>query len=225
MKKKYFITGTDTNIGKTVAACAILQAAELAGYIAIGYKPVSSGCQITDNGARNSDALALIANSTVSIPYHMANPIALIEPTAPNIASLDEKKIIEIAHLSTNLQDLQSYGDWLVIEGAGGWFTPLSEKILFSDWVIAEEIPVIIVVGLKLGCINHALLTKEAIKKAGLPLAGWIANHINPSTNRPKEYISTLKSHLDIPMLGEIPWLTSAFNDPLSDFINLKKLL
>lgn len=226
MIKRYLITGTDTDIGKTVAACALLQAADRAGYKALGYKPVASGCQFTDDGVRNSDALALIANSTIAIAYDIVNPLAFIEPTSPHLVSMDEGHTIEASSLSIGLRTIECYGEWIVIEGVGGWFTPLSETLLFSDWVIAEQLPVIMVVGIKLGCINHALLTAKAVSQSGLLLVGWIANHLTPSTHRPHDYLTTLKKYLGVPMLGEIPWLTtSPAKSALADFINFNSFL
>ncbi|WP_406703102.1 dethiobiotin synthase [Sodalis sp.] len=224
MTKRFFITGTDTDIGKTLAACAILQAADRAGYCAAGYKPVASGCELTPAGPRNGDALALMANGNVALAYHQVNPLAFIESTSPHIASRDEGRPIAATELSAGLRVLETAADWLVIEGAGGWFTPLGETLSYADWVAAEGLPVILVVGLKLGCINHALLTALAVRQAGLRLAGWIANHPAPTTHRLQDYLTALQERLAAPLLGEIPWLKAAGTTTLANYLDLSLL-
>lgn len=204
---KWFITGTDTEVGKTVASCALLQAAIQAGYEAVGYKPVASGSQMTVEGIRNEDALALQRTSYLKLPYEAINPLVFMEPTSPHIISAYEQRPIHFSVMSEGLAQLSAQSNWVQVEGAGGWFTPLSDTATFADWVIAEQLPVILVVGVKLGCINHALLTAQAIQAAGLPLAGWIANDIMPPGEWHQEYLATLRQRLPAPLLGEIPWL------------------
>ncbi|AYN26991.1 ATP-dependent dethiobiotin synthetase BioD [Buttiauxella sp. 3AFRM03] len=206
MIKRWFVTGTDTEVGKTVASCALLQAATQAGYRTAGYKPVASGSEMTAAGIRNSDALALQRNSSVKVDYDQVNPFAFLEPTSPHIVSALEERPIEFSQLSLGLEALASQADWLQVEGAGGWFTPLSQTATFADWVIQQQLPVILVVGVKLGCINHAMLTAHAVRSAGLHLAGWIANDVQPTGKRHAEYIATLRDVLNAPMLGEIPF-------------------
>lgn len=207
MTKRFFVTGTDTEVGKTVASCALLQAATAAGYRAAGYKPVASGCMMTDDGVRNEDALALQAAASVALPYEMINPLAFMEPTSPHIVSALEQRPIAFRQLSAGLEQVARRADWVLTEGAGGWFTPLSDCTTFAEWVVQERLPVILVVGMRLGCINHALLTAQAVAASGLPLVGWIANGIQPAGRRHAEYISTLQQRIDAPMLGEIPHL------------------
>ena len=209
MIHKWFITGTDTEVGKTVASCALLQAAAAAGYRTAGYKPVASGSENTAQGVRNSDALALQAACTLTLPYEMINPLAFIEPTSPHIISAYEQRPIHFSVMSEGLERLSTLADWVQVEGAGGWFTPLSETTTFADWVVAEQLPVILVVGIKLGCINHALLTAQAIQAAGIPLVGWIANDIEPQGKWHQQYLATLTQRLSAPLLGEIPWFAS----------------
>ncbi|MEG3129850.1 dethiobiotin synthase [Pantoea cypripedii] len=206
--KRWFITGTDTEVGKTVASGALLQAASAAGLTTAGYKPVASGCEVTAEGIRNSDALALQRYSSLTLPYEQVNPLAFIEPTSPHIVSAEEGRPIEFAQLSAGLRQLEQQAEWVLVEGAGGWFTPLSATQTYADWVIAEQLPVILVVGIKLGCINHAMLTAAAVRASGLPLAGWIANDIQPPGKRHHEYLATLRQRIDAPCLGEIPYLT-----------------
>lgn len=185
---------------------------------------MASGSVITAAGIRNSDALALQANSNQRLTYSQVNPLAFIEATSPHIACESEKRAIELAALSQGLRQLENSANWLVIEGAGGWFTPLSAQITFADWVKQEALPVILVIGIKLGAINHALLTAQAIEFAGLTLAGWIANHIDPTAERQQEYLSTLTTRLPAPLLGIIPYLTSIDRQVMGDYLNIHLL-
>lgn len=207
MTERYFVTGTDTEVGKTVASSALLQAARLQGFITAGYKPVASGSDMTPEGLRNTDALALQRHSSLTLSYQAVNPYTFAEPTSPHIVSADEQRPIDFAVMSAGLNALEKSAEWVLVEGAGGWFTPLSETHTFADWVGLERLPVILVVGVKLGCINHAMLTAQAVEQAGLPLAGWIANDVVPPGRRHQEYLATLKRLLPAPCLGEIPWL------------------
>ncbi|CNG95820.1 dithiobiotin synthetase [Yersinia kristensenii] len=228
--KRWFITGTDTDVGKTVASCALLQAAALEGYRTAGYKPVASGSQMTADGLRNSDALALQANSTQVLSYAQVNPLTLLEATSPHIASVSEGQEIHLSVLSEGLRQLEQSADWILVEGAGGWFTPLSSQATFADWVQQEQLPVIMVVGIKLGCINHALLTALAIKQAGLSLVGWVANEVIPAGRRQAEYMATLTQMISAPLLGVIPHLDDLADNPattrsdLGDYLDLSLL-
>ncbi|KGT89430.1 dethiobiotin synthetase [Erwinia typographi] len=208
VSKRWFITGTDTEVGKTVASTALLQAASAAGFRCVGYKPVASGCDMTPEGLRNEDALALQKNSVLKLPYDSINPLAFAEPTSPHIISAEEGRPITFERLSAGLAALTQQADWVLTEGAGGWFTPLSASSTFADWARHEQLPVVLVVGVKLGCINHAMLTAQAVQASGLRLAGWIANGIQAPGKRHAEYLATLKQRLPAPMLGEIPFLT-----------------
>ena len=207
MTKRYFVTGTDTEVGKTVASCALLQAASRNGFTTAGYKPVASGSEETAEGLRNSDALALQRNSTLALSYAEVNPYTFAEPTSPHIVSEDEQRPIDPDLLCAGLRVLEQKADWVLVEGAGGWYTPLSATCTFADWVQREQLPVILVVGVKLGCINHAVLTAQAVQQAGLKLVGWIANDVIPPGKRHAEYMATLTRMIPAPLLGEIPWL------------------
>ncbi|WP_249022135.1 MULTISPECIES: dethiobiotin synthase [Kluyvera] len=225
MTERFYVTGTDTEVGKTVASTALLQAARLLGRRAVGYKPVASGSEMTDEGLRNSDALALQRNSALPLRYEEVNPYTFAEPTSPHIVSADEQRPIEADVLSAGLRALEAQADWVLVEGAGGWFTPLSPTLTLADWVRDEQLPVILVVGVKLGCINHAVLTALAVKQAGLRLAGWIANDVVPPGRRHAEYLSTLQRMLPAPLLGEIPWLGESVDDrPLGGYLDLSLL-
>ncbi|CDG21976.1 Dethiobiotin synthetase [Xenorhabdus poinarii G6] len=207
MTNKYFLTGTDTEVGKTVVSCALLQAAKKKGYQTAGYKPVASGSEMTTEGIRNGDALALQRHSTVSLTYQEVNPLAFVEPTSPHIVSAALNQPIEFSVLSAGLDVLTKKSDWILIEGAGGWYTPLSENMTFADWVIQEDLPVILTVGVKLGCINHAVLTVKAIQSSGLKLVGWVANEIEPAGKYQAAYLATLERMIPAPLLGVLPHL------------------
>ncbi|WEJ86252.1 dethiobiotin synthase [Kluyvera intermedia] len=225
MIERYYVTGTDTEVGKTVASTALLQAARLQGRRTAGYKPVASGSEMTTDGLRNSDALALQHNSVVPLSYDEVNPYTFAEPTSPHIVSADEQRPIEASVLSSGLRALEAQADWVLVEGAGGWFTPLSPTLTLADWVKMEQLPVILVVGVKLGCINHAVLTAQAVQQAGLKLAGWIANDVTPPGRRHAEYLSTLQRMIPAPMMGEIPWLGDDItNQPLGQYLDLRVL-
>ncbi|ANI28546.1 dethiobiotin synthetase [Yersinia entomophaga] len=224
MIKRWFVTGTDTDVGKTLASCALLQAANIQGYRTAGYKPVASGSEMTAEGLRNGDALALQASSNQPLSYQQVNPLTFLEPTSPHIVSAEEGRPIDFSVLSRGLRELEQQADWVLVEGAGGWFTPLSEQLTFADWVIQEKLPVILVVGVKLGCINHALLTAQAIAFAGLPLAGWIANDVVPAGKRQEEYMASLTTMIAAPLLGVIPHLPEVAGHPLGEYLNISRL-
>lgn len=226
MSKSWFITGTDTSVGKTIASCALLQALSARSSKTSGYKPVASGGDLMSTGWRNSDALSLQANSSFSLTYSEVNPIMLREPTSPHIAAVMENRQIDMQQLSDGLEHLSQKSDIVIIEGAGGWYTPLNEQECLSDWVIKEKLNVILVVGIKLGCINHALLTQRVLISENIHLSGWIANSIEPRNRHYNAYMATLKSRLKAPLIGEIPYLTSKQKSaPLAPFINLNTLI
>ncbi|HGW5509453.1 TPA: dethiobiotin synthase [Citrobacter koseri] len=225
MIKRYFVTGTDTEVGKTVASCALLQAAAQSGFRTAGYKPVASGSEMTAQGLRNSDALALQRNSTLMLAYEAINPYTFAEPTSPHIVSAEEGRPVQASVMSAGLRTLERQADWVLVEGAGGWFTPLGETLTFADWVAAEHLPVILVVGVKLGCINHAMLTAQAVQQAGLTLAGWVANDVTPPGKRHAEYMATLTRVITAPLLGEIPWLSGkAESASTGQYLDLTRL-
>lgn len=225
MSKRYFVTGTDTEVGKTVVSCALLQAAKNAGYRTAGYKPVASGSEMTAEGLRNSDALALQRHSSLQLDYATVNPYTFAEPTSPHIVSAQEGRPIVPLVMSAGLRALEQQAEWVLVEGAGGWYTPLSDAFTFADWVAHEQLPVILVVGVKLGCINHAMLTAQAVRQAGVPLVGWVANTITPAGTRHKEYMATLKRAIPAPLLGEIPWLNdNAESRMTGQFLDLSAL-
>lgn len=208
MAKTFFITGTDTDAGKTLVATGLLAAARAQGLSTAAIKPVAAGCEQTPDGLRNSDALALWAQCSKKLAYEQVNPIALKAAVAPHIAAGYEQRSLSADRLTGLCRGvLAERADLTLIEGAGGWRVPLNPRQTLADLARELNTPVILVVGLKLGCINHALLTYEAIVRDGLPVAGWVANCVDPAMAVRQENIETLKALLPVPLLGVVPWL------------------
>lgn len=224
LNEAWFVTGTDTEVGKTVVSSALLEAATLRGKDTVGYKPVASGSEWHEGKLRNTDALVLQAASSISVGYEEVNPYTFEEPTSPHIISADENRPIEFDVMSQGLLALRKKSNWTLVEGAGGWFTPLSETTSFAQWVIREQLPVILVVGVKLGCINHALLTAQAVAQSGLRLGGWVANCVVEPGKRHAEYMATLRRLLPAPCLGEIPHIPYADAKALAAYLDLSSL-
>ena len=197
-----YVTGTDTGIGKTRASCALLRSFALAGKRAIGMKPVASGCEVTAHGLRNDDALQLIAAGDVTAAYADINPYAFADPIAPHLAAADDGVAIDLQTIFEAYRRLRQSSDVVVVEGVGGWCAPLGAQGMQADLVRALELPVVLVVGLRLGCLNHALLSVRAIEADGCTLAGWIGNRIDADMLRAEDNIDTLKSRIDAPLLG-----------------------
>lgn len=208
MARAYFITGTDTDAGKTSIAAGLLCVAKQQQHSTLAMKPVASGCQMSAEGLRNSDAVALIEQSTVQLPYAQVNPYAFAPAIAPHIAAQEAGVALSVRDLYRAAQVvLQEPADFTLIEGAGGWRVPISSTEFLSDFAIALQLPVILVVGVKLGCINHALLTAQTIINDGLELAGWVANVVDPNCARLAENLATLRELIPAPCLAEVPHL------------------
>ncbi|ANB19113.1 dethiobiotin synthase [Dokdonella koreensis] len=197
-----YLTGTDTGIGKTVASVALLNTLRGHGHRAVGMKPVASGCDRTAAGLRNADAEALLAASRPQPAYADVNPYAFEAPIAPHLAALDAGTPIVLAPIDAAFRRLAGQADRVVVEGVGGWMAPLSETLMQADLARALALPVVLVVGMRLGCINHALLTARAITADGCRLAGWIANRIDPAMERADDNIASLTGRLPAPLLG-----------------------
>lgn len=223
--KKYFLTGTDTNVGKTIICCAILEAGKNKGYKTAGYKPIASGGKKFSFGLRSSDAILLKKYSSIDLEYSEVNPINFSQATSPNIASEITGKSIDLKIVTKGLEKLKKKCNFIIIEGIGGWYTPISTKNTIADWVISEKLPVILVVGLKLGCINHTLLTINAIKQSSLSLVGWIANRLTLNDPYQEYYLSTLKKITNVPIIGSIPYLPNWKSSCIKNFINIEKIL
>lgn len=197
LKGIFFITGTDTEVGKTWVSCRLLERAREAGLSCYGLKPVAAGCEESAEGLRNDDALQLMAASSVKLPYDTVNPVALKAPIAPHIAAQQEGKVITLARLAGYVRGALSAhkADLILIEGAGGWRVPLNDREMLSALAKELEVPVIQVVGMKLGCISHALLTAETIEKDGLRYAGTMANCFG-DMDAQEDNLLTLRQHL-----------------------------
>jgi len=200
-----FVTGTDTGVGKTLVAAALLRGLRERELRVAGMKPVASGCRKTSDGIVSDDALTLIAEASESAPYRIVNPYAFIPAIAPHVAAVEAGTRIDLRELERAYRILAGLADVVVIEGVGGWLTPLDEKHALADFARKVKAEVILVVGLRLGCLNHALLTAQAIEQSGLKLAGWVANAIDPRFERASDNIRSLQERLEAPLLGIIP--------------------
>lgn len=206
MTAAVFIAGTDTGIGKTHAACALLHALRVADHSACGMKPVASGCAETPQGLRNDDALALIAASSgTNLPYALINPVALRDPLSPHLAAAHDGVEISLAPMRAAFDQLRDSHQRVVVEGVGGWLVPLAPGLFASDIARQWQLPVILVVGLRLGCLNHALLSARTIVTDGCRLLGWIGNCIDPAMGALEENLATLRTLLPAPCLGVLP--------------------
>ncbi|MCM2331698.1 MAG: dethiobiotin synthase [Pseudomonas sagittaria] len=211
MSRAYFITGTDTEIGKTTVAAGLLHAARARGLSTAAAKPVASDCELTTEGLRNGDALALLGECSLALDYAEVNPFAFAPAIAPHLAAREVGVELTVAALLASVQRVLARGaDFTLVEGAGGWRVPLAGRESLADLAVALQLPVILVVGVRLGCINHAVLTAEAIARDGLTLAGWVANVVDPATSRLDDNLATLAERLAAPCLGRIPRLPAA---------------
>lgn len=217
MKKlRYFITGTDTGVGKTFASCVLLEAARQQGLRTLALKPVAAGCDDIDGALRNDDALQLQRHMSESLDYDQINPFALRAAVAPHIAAKREDRRLLVSRIAGLVRGAAMHpADITLVEGAGGWYVPLNDKETLADLVRELQLPVIMVVGMRLGCLNHAILTSRAIFRDGLRMAGWIANVIDPYMSELDANIDTLKNLLSAPCLGVIP------HTPAPDFAKL----
>ncbi|MGY8906245.1 MAG: dethiobiotin synthase [Pseudomonadales bacterium] len=210
MKKRFFIAGTDTDAGKTTVACALLAKARNQGLSTAAVKPVAAGCIETKEGLRNNDAEQLLAQCTMPLYYEQVNPVAFLAPIAPHIAAQQQGQRLQVDRLAGFTRGVLMQGANLtLVEGAGGWRVPVNERETLADLAIALGIPVVLVVGMRLGCINHTLLTVEAITRDGLTLAGWVANCIDPQMAELDANIMTLQHRIQAPMLGVVPNLAN----------------
>jgi dethiobiotin synthetase len=220
-----FVTGTDTGVGKTVASCALLRALHARGLRAVGMKPVASGCERIEGAWRNSDALALQQASDPRPAYEDVNPFALPTATAPQLAARDAGIVVTLAPILAAYGRLAARAERVVVEGAGGWAAPLGDGVEHADLARALGLPVLLVVGLRLGCLNHARLTARAIQADGCRLAGWIGNRIDPAFDRVDGYIELLRDALPAPCLGVLPHAPGAAPDALATHLDTEAIL
>lgn len=212
LRQSLFLAGTDTGVGKTWVATRLLEAHVTAGRRAAGMKPVAAGAEMTSHGWRNDDALDLAAAGNVHLPYEITNPCCFPDATAPHLAARRALSAVDIGVIRSVFDRIQRETDVIVVEGAGGWLAPIAAPFCrgevgptMADVARALGLPVVLVVGLRLGCLNHALLTAEAIQRSGLPFAGWIANPLDPAFADVADYVESLADRLPGPLLWTAP--------------------
>lgn len=220
VKKHFFITGTDTDAGKTFVAAGILAAAKRAGHATMGLKPVAAGAELIDGVWRNDDALALMAQTNVKLTYEQINPVVLKQAVAPHLAANNEGVTLSMRRLEGVIKGaLLTPHDFALVEGAGGWRVPLNSREMLSDLAKSLTFPVILVVNMKLGCINHATLTAEAIVRDGLDIVGWIAN-MGQDMPYYEENVATINSIITAPLLAKLNHY-KCVEDSYSEFDNI----
>ena len=226
-KKAFFVTGTDTNVGKTMISAGLLVAAKNKGLTTAALKPVAAGCEKTTAGLRNEDALLLQSVITQKLEYEQINPIALEAAIAPHIAAQHEKRSLSVDRLAGFCRGVLSSADFTIVEGAGGWRVPINPRETMADLAKNLQLPVILVVSMRLGCLNHALLTLEAIVRDGLSVAGWVANCMDGDMPSLQENINSLRARLPAPCLAVVPLLVEPSPTVMAthfDAIALEKL-
>lgn len=205
----YFITGTDTDVGKTFITSLLMKFIKQHKHQVLGFKPIAAGAEYAFDELVNEDALTLLESGNVSVPYKLINPYIYEQPIAPHIAAKLSNEKISVSGLNSAYskisKEIQKVG-YLITEGAGGWALPINDEEYLYDWVKEKDMPVILVVGLKLGCLNHALLTQAHMKALGVNCIGWVANHIDPNMDVQQENVDALKQRLTMPLLAVAPF-------------------
>jgi len=218
--KGVFVTGTDTGVGKTLAACALLHALRARGRAVLPMKPIAAGAVERAGRWINEDTLALIEAAGLDASHcDDVTPVLLREPLAPHIAAAREGRALALEPALAAFDRLQRSGAFIVVEGVGGWRVPLGDELDTVDLARALALPVLLVVGMRLGCLNHALLTSQAIEASGLPLAGWIANHVDPAMRAQDENVAALRSRIRAPLLGRIAFSPGAPASALARYL------
>jgi len=215
MPQSYFVVGTDTSVGKTYIASALIRYFAASGKKTAGMKPIASGCELSEHGIWqgqlvNDDVVALYEASSVKAPLELINPYHFAPAIAPHIAAEKAGVVIDLDLIVRSYQVLAEMADVVVVEGAGGFLVPVSAQQSMADLAVKLDLPVVLVVGMRLGCINHALLTVEAIKARGLKLAGWVANQIEPDMSMFAENLASLRERIDAPCLSVVGWQEEA---------------
>jgi len=226
MSRGAFVTGTDTGVGKTVVACALVHALRAAGARVAAMKPVAAGA--IPHGGRwvNEDTLALAQAAGIGPEgIDRVTPVLLREPMAPHIAAAREGRHVALSPILDVVEALAASGDFVVVEGVGGFLVPLDDALDTGDLARALRLPVVLVVGLRLGCLNHALLTARAVAAAGLPLAGWVANEIDPAMGVPDENVAALSTRLGAPLLGRLPYAPNPDPRAMAGLLDVAPLL
>ena len=219
--KAFFITGTDTGIGKTWCSIALMQALQKKGLVTCGMKPVASGAIRKDGVLVSEDAMLLMDFADIALPYKHVNPVCLESACSPNIAAEIEGRPFTHEKIVLAFDEISKLADSVIVEGIGGWRTPSPDPAGMAEMVRKLQIPVILVVGLRLGCVNHALLTKESIVSDGARLSGWIVNCIDPGYPYVKQTVDYLVSCFDVPLLGQIPYQQAQRPNGLGDYLSL----
>lgn len=223
MSRAFFVTGTDTEVGKTAVSCALLYAAAAAGLSTAAVKPVAAGC---NEQGHNEDALQLMEAMTATMDYEQVNPVALEAAIAPHLAAQQEGRRMQASRLAGLCRGVTMSGhDLVLIEGAGGWRVPISPRETLADLARELQSGVILVVGMRLGCINHALLTAEAVRSDGLVLSGWVANQPAERMNCHEQNLDALRARLRAPFLGEVPQLSPWNPVEASKFLDIQPLI
>lgn len=221
----WFITGTDTGVGKTEVALALIAALQARGLRVAAMKPVASGCVSTVDGLRNDDALRLQRQAALRQPYETVNPYAFAAPIAPHLAAAAAGVRIDCAQIAAGLGVLSAAADVVIVEGAGGWLVPLDDQTTMADLAARLHLPVILVVGMRLGCLNHALLSAAAIAQSGQALTGWVANAMSSGMPALADNVATLRQRLSAPLLGQMPYQADASAATRGSRLNLDLLL
>lgn len=222
----FFITGTDTEIGKTFVSSLLIKILVEEDLKVVGMKPIASGAMTVDGVLKNEDALSLIEASNIEADYKVINPYVFEEAISPHLAAEQAGIEISLEKIKKDFDHLQKLSDVVVVEAVGGWYAPLSLDTTIADLAEVLKLPVILVVGLRLGCLNHSLLTMQALRQSGLPIAGWIANHVEKDFSSADKNISTLKHYLtDIPFLGSVPFQSNQDDHCIMHQLNKKMLI
>ena len=220
-----FITGTDTEVGKTEVALGLMAALKGAGRTVLGMKTVASGCEDTPAGLRSPDATRIAAECSSPVDYALVNPYAFEPAVAPHLAAVLAGELIRFQVIADAFHRMSSHADVTVVEGVGGWRVPLGPDGDVADLAGVLGFPVVLVVGLRLGCINHALLTAESVLRRGLVLGGWVANTVDPSMPLREENISSLRAAIDAPCLGVVPRLETPEPSVVGSFLDVGHLV
>lgn len=222
MSRGLFITGTDTDCGKTFVAAELIRGIRATGLRVAGFKPVAAGAGLSDGELRNDDALTLMQASGLGLPYHAVNPYCLAPPVAPHIAAAEAGVEIALPPVLDAFEQLRAASDLVVVEGAGGWAVPLADGLDMADLAVRLDLPVVLVVGLRLGCINHARLSEQAILASGGRLVGWVGSQVDPAMPRLGENLDTLRRLLSVPCLGV---LARSSSRDLAQALDIRRLL
>ena len=218
MSQNFFITGTDTDVGKTWTTIALMRYFQQQGESVLGMKPVAAGCQLVEGELRNDDALLMQQHASVVVPYSLMNPYRFELAVSPHIAANKVGARVDLEEMIKCYQQLDNQADKVLVEGAGGWFAPLTDDLSIEDLALALQLPVILVVAIRLGCINHARLTHQAIIHSGLRCAGWVGVSIDKDMSYAAENIETIKQSISAPLLGVLPYQQHADFNKLASY-------